>query len=84
MVGYGVGYGAGLGFDPCGRSVFVDGLHGCFENGVVGDGFDGGSGHQAHGPGAVVVGWEFGVGVDLLAEEGFGEAAVGLVALHDE
>ena len=42
------------------------------------------SGHEAHGPGAVVVGGELGVGVDLFAEEGFGEAAVGLVALHDE
>ena len=41
-------------------------------------------GHQAHGPGGVVVGGELGVGVDLFAEQGFGEAAVGLVALDDE
>ncbi len=41
-------------------------------------------GHQAHGPGAVVVGHQLGVGVDLLAEQRLGEAAVGLVALDDQ
>ena len=73
-----------MGLDLRWWSVLVDRFDGGFEDGVVGGGFDGGAGHQAHGPGAVVVGGELGVGVDLFAEEGFGEAAVGLVALHDE
>ena len=54
------------------------------EDGYVGGGRDGGVGHEAHGPGAVVVGGEFGIGIVLLAEQRFSEAAVGLIALDYE
>ena len=84
MVGDGVGYGCWGVLEGGGCGVFVDGFGGGFEDGDVGGGLDGGVGHEAHGPGGVVVGGELGIGVDLLAEEGFGEAAVGLVAFNEE
>ena len=84
VVGDGVGDGVGEVVEDAGGVEVGDGVGGGLEGGEVGGGRDGGVGHEAHGPGGVVVGHELGVGIDLLAEEGLGEAAVGLVELDDE
>ena len=66
-----------------GREV-IHRIDGHILHGFVRGGLDVGVGHQAHGPRAVVVGVEIGIGIDLLAEQRFRKRAVGLVGFDNE
>ena len=82
----------GDGVDGRRRQVFqsafgrelVDRIDGYVLHSFVRGGLDLSVGHEAHGPGAVVVSVQVGVGIVLLAEQSFRQRAVGLVGFYDQ